>query len=650
MFFMTFTFCARKFAHPIELIGHQHMNSNQPLTWSSLLKEFWGFDALRPHQIGPVEAICSGDDTIAVLPTGGGKSLCYQLPGLVRGGVTLVVSPLIALMQDQLDDLKSRGIHAFSLAGVSSPRDVERILNNAERRTPCFLFASPEKLGGKLVQMRMEWLGIRTVAIDEAHCISEWGHDFRPAYRQLATLRIATSEATWCCFTATATERVIADIQHNLHLKEPSVFRASTRRPNLTYAVCTVRDSEAMLYQAALNSRGTGLIYVGTRYQAEKWAKRLEGIEGGVEPYHAGLDAQVRAERLKAWTHGDIRVIVCTNAFGMGIDKPDVRWVYHAYIPANLESYVQEAGRAGRDGLRSECVVFVHPQMVERRLEQLKNTDPSQLPINEVYQFLANQGQVAIGTQPNQPTSFDVQTFASKHGHSIQSINRSLLLLQQAGLVKSIEVPSDVSLLITFNERSQSELLEIAESPSDDGKLALHLASLAMYSIVTRKQKELASIGLAWHQLIASLRRMEEWGVLTFTEHQGMQQVEWMQVRVTGAVAIPTEIGSIPYERALNRFAAFSEFLESTACRQLTIAHYFGFDDLEPCGHCDNCLASLPRAVDHRIEEIPDVGMDFDDLIRLVPPSEYNLIIEALKDAEENGRIRFQQRRIFKAE
>ena len=364
--------------------------------------------------------------------------------------------------------LKSRGIHAFSLAGVSSPREVERILNNAERRTPCFLFASPEKLEGKLVQMRIERLGIRTVAIDEAHCISEWGHDFRPAYRHLAKLRSATSDATWCCFTATATERVIADIHHNLQLKEPSVFRASTRRPNLTYAVCTVRDSEAMLYQAALNSTGTGLIYVGTRYQAEKWAKRLEGLVGGVEPYHAGLDAQVRAQRLKAWTRGDIRVIVCTNAFGMGIDKPDVRWVYHAYIPANLESYVQEAGRAGRDGLRSECVVFAHPQLVERRLEQLKNTDTSQLPINEVYQYLANQGQVAIGTQPSQPTSFDAQALASKRGHSIQSINRSLFLLEQAGYVKSIEAPSEVSLLITFNERSQSELLEIAESPSDE--------------------------------------------------------------------------------------------------------------------------------------------------------------------------------------
>lgn len=650
MFFMTFTFCARKFAHPIELFGQQHMNSNQPLPWSSLLKEFWGFEALRPHQVGPVEAICSGQDSIAVLPTGGGKSLCYQLPGLVRGGVTLVVSPLVALMQDQLDDLKSRGIHAFSLAGVSSQRDVERILNNAERRTPCFLFASPEKLEGKLVQMRLERLGIRTVAIDEAHCISEWGHDFRPAYRQLAAIRAVTAHATWCCFTATATARVVEDIHRNLQLTEPSVFRSSTRRTNLTYAVCTVRDSEAMLYQAVLNSKGTGLIYVGTRYQAEKWAKRLEGIEGGIEPYHAGLDAQVRAQRLKSWTQGGIRIIVCTNAFGMGIDKPDVRWVYHAHVPANLESYVQEAGRAGRDGLRSECVLFVQPEMLERRLEQLKNADPSQLPVNEVYQYLANQGEVAIGSQPDRYTSFDTTALASNRGHSIQSFNRSLYLLQQAGYVKLIESPSEVSLRFTFNERSQSELLEIAESPSDEGTLALHLAPLAVHSTLLRKQTEFASVDLAWHQLIAALRRMEEWGVLTFTEHQGLQHVEWTHPRAAGAVTIPSAIGSIPFERALNRFAAFNEFLESFACRQLSIAHYFGFDDKEPCGHCDNCQAKVQRTGNQHIDNIPDEGVDFNALIQQVPPSQYNLLIQTLKDAEENGCIRFERRRIFKAD
>jgi ATP-dependent DNA helicase RecQ len=650
MFFMTFTFCASKFAHPIELFVHHCMNSKQPLPWSSLLKEFWGFDALRPHQVGPVEAICSGEDTIAVLPTGGGKSLCYQLPGLVRGGVTLVVSPLIALMQDQLDDLKSRGIHAFSLAGVSSQKDIERTLNNAERRNPCFLFASPEKLENKLVQMRLERLGIRTVAIDEAHCISEWGHDFRPSYRHLSAIRTFTAHATWGCFTATATARVVEDIRRNLQLTEPSVFRASTRRENLTYAVCTVRDSEAMLYQAALNSKGSGLIYVGTRYQAEKWAKRLDGVEGGVQPYHAGLDAQVRAQRLKAWTQGDIRIVVCTNAFGMGIDKPDVRWVYHAHIPANLESYVQEAGRAGRDGLRSECVVFMNPEMIERRLEQLKETDPNQLPTNEVYQFLANQGEVAIGAQPNRPSSFDATALASKGDHSMPSINRSLLLLQQAGYVKLIESPSEMSLRITFNERSQSELLELADAPSDEGRLGSYLAPLAVHSTLLRKQKDFTSIGLAWHQVIAALRRMEEWGVLMFTEHQGLQQVEWTQARATGAVTIPPEIGTIPFERSLDRFTAFNTFLESTACRQLSIAHYFGFDDKEPCGHCDNCLANLPQVVHQCMGDIPDEGKEFKALIAQVSPSQYNLLIQALKDAEENGRIRFKGRRIFKAD
>ena len=387
------------------------MNSEQPLPWSSLLNQFWGFDALRAHQLGPVEALCSGQDTIAVLPTGGGKSLCYQLPGLVRGGTTLVISPLIALMQDQLDDLKARGIHAFSLAGISNARALERILDNAERCTPCFLFASPEKLKGQLVRTRLERLDIRTVAIDEAHCISEWGHDFRPAYRHLAFVRKALSKATWGCFTATATERVVEDIKVNLELQNPAIFRTSTRRDNLTYAVCSIRDAEAMLHQAVFSATGTGLIYVGTRYQAEKWASRLEGVHGGVEAYHAGLDADTRAQRLKAWASGDLRIIVCTNAFGMGIDKPDVRWVYHAYVPANLESYVQEAGRAGRDGKESECVLFVHPEQFDHRLQQLRRLDPTLLPINDTYQFIANQGQVATGAQPDSFTPFDVSPF-----------------------------------------------------------------------------------------------------------------------------------------------------------------------------------------------------------------------------------------------
>jgi ATP-dependent DNA helicase RecQ len=405
-----------------------------------------------------------------------------------------------------------------------------------------------------------------------------------------------------------------------------------------------------MLYQAALNSRGAGLIYVGTRYQAEKWAKRLEGIEGGVKPYHAGLDAQVRAQRLKAWTQGGIRVIVCTNAFGMGIDKPDVRWVYHAHIPANLESYVQEAGRAGRDGLRSECVVFMNPEMIEQRLERLKETDPNQLPINEVYQFLANQGEVAVGAQPNRPTSFDATALASKGDHAKQSINRSLLLLQQAGYVKLIESLSETSLRIAFNERSQSELLELADTPSDEGRLASYLAPLAVHSTLMREQKEIASIGLESHQVIAALRRMEEWGMLMFTEHQGLQKVEWVQARATGAVTIPSEIGTIPFERSLDRFTAFKGYLESHECRQQSIAHYFGFDDKKPCGHCDNCLANLPWAIQQHLDDIPDEGMDFNAMIQQISPSQYNLLILALKDAQENGCVRFEGRRIFKGD
>jgi ATP-dependent DNA helicase RecQ len=627
------------------------MNSEQPFPWSSLLNQFWGFDALRAHQLGPVETLCSGQDTIAVLPTGGGKSLCYQLPGLVRGGTTLVISPLIALMQDQLDDLKARGIHAFSLAGISHAPTLERILENTERCTPCFLFASPEKLKGQLVRTRLGRLDIRTVAVDEAHCISEWGHDFRPAYRHLSFARKALSKAAWGCFTATATERVVEDIRENLELQNPAIFRTSTRRDNLTYAVCSIRDAEAMLHQAVFNATGTGLVYVGTRFQAEKWASRLEGVHGGAEAYHAGLDADTRAQRLKAWANGDLRIIVCTNAFGMGIDKPDVRWVYHAYVPTNLESYVQEAGRAGRDGRESECVLFVHPEQFDQRLQHLKRLDPALLPINDTYQFIANQGQVATGAQPDSFTPFDVSSFMERHGHSAQAFNRSLQLLQLSGYFGKIQSVGETSLEVSFNANSQSELYDIAEAPTEEGTLAKHLAPSAAHASIRKKQSEWKGTGLAWHQILSGLRRLEEWGILTFSQCHNTQQIEWSQPRATGNVTIPSTVGTEPFARSVNRLHAFRDFLDASSCRQLHIAHYFGFEDAAPCGKCDNCLAETEAgATNELLDAIPPEGAAFDDVIRKIPPSRYGVFVQSLKTAEEGGQIRFEKRRIFKAE
>ncbi len=627
------------------------MNSEQPFPWSSLLNQFWGFDALRAHQLGPVETLCSGQDTIAVLPTGGGKSLCYQLPGLVRGGTTLVISPLIALMQDQLNDLKARGIHAFSLAGISHAPTLERILENTERCTPCFLFASPEKLKGQLVRTRLGRLDIRTVAVDEAHCISEWGHDFRPAYRHLSFARKALSKAAWGCFTATATERVVEDIRENLELQNPAIFRTSTRRDNLTYAVCSIRDAEAMLHQAVFNATGTGLVYVGTRFQAEKWASRLEGVHGGAEAYHAGLDADTRAQRLKAWANGDLRIIVCTNAFGMGIDKPDVRWVYHAYVPTNLESYVQEAGRAGRDGRESECVLFVHPEQFDQRLQHLKRLDPALLPINDTYQFIANQGQVATGTHPDSFTPFDVSSFMERHGHSAQAFNRSLQLLQLSGYFGKIQSVGETSLEVSFNANSQSELYDIAEAPTEEGTLAKHLAPSAAHASIRKKQSEWKGTGLAWHQILSGLRRLEEWGILTFSQCHNTQQIEWSQPRATGNVTIPSTVGTEPFARSVNRLHAFRDFLDASSCRQLHIAHYFGFEDAAPCGKCDNCLAETEAgAANELLDAIPPEGAAFDDVIRKIPPSRYGVFVQSLKTAEEGGQIRFEKRRIFKAE
>ena len=627
------------------------MNSKEPLPWTALLKQFWGYDELRESQIGPVKAICSGKDTIAVLPTGGGKSLCYQLSGLVRGGTTLVVSPLIALMEDQLRDLKSRGINAFSLSGVTNSHQTERELDNTERCSPSFLFVSPEKLKSTLLCVRLSQIDIRTVAVDEAHCISEWGHDFRPAYRHLVAIRTIVPSAVWGCFTATATKRVIDDIQANLKLEQPVIFRVSIRRENLIFSVCSVRDSEAMLYQAICNSRGTGLVYVETRYQAEKWALRLEGIEGGVGAYHAGLNKKLRACILRGWVNGEIRIIVCTNAFGMGIDKPDVRWVYHAYIPANIESYIQEAGRAGRDGIQSECVLFAHREMIELRKRKFRQNDPSLLPIHETYQFIANQGEVAIGTYPAQSTIFDLAAFTEKQGHSNKSVERSIQLLQQAGYFGRVSNASEPELSFSFSSRSQTELLEMAETDSDEGIVAKHLAPIAGKAFIRRKQSQFEVIGLAWHRILFTLNRMKEWGVFSFTMNQDLKQIEWTLPRSSSKILIPSEIGAKPYRRAMRGINEFDKFFGTSICRQLFVAEYFGFFDEKPCNQCDNCLRKDQKKVlNELLKEIPKDGVDFHDLIRETIPSRYNLYIQNLKSAKELGHIRFEKMRIYKAD
>ena len=322
------------------------------MTIYQALKKYWNFNSFRPLQEDIIQSVLDGRDTLALLPTGGGKSVCFQVPAMVKPGICIVVSPLIALMKDQVENLKAKGIEAVSIVSGMGKREVDIMLDNCIYGKIKFLYLSPERLMSDLVRERIKYMNVNLFAIDEAHCISQWGYDFRPPYLKLANLRELHPEVPILALTATATENVIEDIQDKLGFKKKNVFRKSFERTNLSYIVTEEENKFRKLFAIAKKVKGTGIVYVRNRRATQEVAKMLnrEGISSDF--YHAGLSTPARADKQEAWKKGINRVIVATNAFGMGIDKAEVRFVVHLDLPESLEAYYQEAGRAGRDGYR----------------------------------------------------------------------------------------------------------------------------------------------------------------------------------------------------------------------------------------------------------------------------------------------------------
>ena len=559
-----------------------------------VLQQYWGYDAFRPMQEEIISAAADGKDVLAILPTGGGKSVCFQVPALMREGIALVVTPLIALMKDQVQNLEARGIRALSIHAGMERREVELVLNNAAYGDFKFLYVSPERLGTALFQSWLSLLPINYIVVDEAHCISQWGYDFRPDYLTISELRKSV-DAPVIALTATATPRVAEDIMDKLEFRERLLLRSGFERPNLSYIVRRCEDKSGQLLDICRGVEGSGIVYMRHRRRCEETAAFLAANGISASYYHAGLSGETRTARQEAWKRGEIRVMVCTNAFGMGIDKPDVRFVAHTGLPESPESYFQEAGRAGRDGKPSYAVLLWNATDV-RRLQQLREVSfPSLEYIEDIYQKLHIFFEIPYEAGAGRQLKFDLEAFAKHFKLERAPVHYALRYLERAEHLtfsEDVEIATQVGILVDRDalydvdlpEPAMVSLLEV---------LMRRYSGIFSWPVPIREEPVAAALGMTVPQLRQLLYRTSLEHVIKYIPGDRCSVVFLHHNRLMpGNVDLQKEKYNFLLENARARSDAMVEYASGTEeCRSRWLLRYFGQEETEDCGSCDVCRA-----------------------------------------------------------
>lgn len=561
---------------------------------SEVLKEYWGYDGFRPMQEEIITAALEGKDVLAIMPTGGGKSICFQVPGLMRDGITLVVTPLIALMKDQVQNLNDRGVRALAIHAGMSRHEVDLALNNAAYGDYKFLYLSPERLGAQLFRSYIDVLGVSFIVVDEAHCISQWGYDFRPDYLRIGELR-ERIDAPVIAVTATATPSVAQDIMERLGFKEKLLLKSGFERPNLSYIVRQVEDKYSQILNVCNGVPGTGIVYARNRRKCEELSAFLRAQGVSASFYHAGLGGQARAERQAAWKSGAVRVMVCTNAFGMGIDKPDVRFVVHYDLPESPEAYFQEAGRAGRDGKRSFAVQLWNSVDV-RRAKQIEDVSfPSLEYIEDVYQKLHAFFEIPYDTGMGRQLKFKIEDFCKRFSLQRAPAFYALKYLERTEhLTYSEEVDIPTKVRINVDRKSLYDI-DLADQGQANVLEALMRSYTGIFSFLQQIDEEYVArrAGQTVPQLRQSLYGLSLAHVISYvpTDHSDVVVLHHDRLRPGNVNLMPSRYAMLR-ESFHARAEAMLEYVSETSeCRSRYLLRYFGQTETTDCGTCDVCRA-----------------------------------------------------------
>ena len=568
----------------------------------SLLKRYWGYDTFRPLQEEIIDSVLGGNDTVALLPTGGGKSLCYQLPTLMMEGLCVVVSPLIALMKDQVQQLNDRQIKAACIVSGMSHESIASVLTNCLYGSVKFLYVSPERLRQHQFIEHFRRMKVCLIAVDEAHCVSQWGYDFRPPYLQISDLRTYQPAVPLIALTATATPAVVADIKLHLSMRQPRHFQSSFARHNLVYSVAHTDNKTVRLIQSVRAVDGCGIVYTRNRRATQTLADQLchEGISATC--YHAGLTSAERDRRQEWWMEGKCRVMVATNAFGMGIDKPDVRFVIHMDVPDSLEAYFQEAGRAGRDGNPAQALLLWSSDDTQRMDRSLEADYPPVNYIRNVYRALCNYCRVPIGSGADSRFDFDLEQFCNTYAFSVREVYGSFRFLELEGLVVLPDREEAYSTL--FVPASREEIYRFQVEHIRLGNMLQTLMRLypgLLTGAVPINERKIASrCGLETKDVVEQLHELHVLHVAEYTPRPSKPQVIFAAARIDEREIRADEQG---YGRlgqcALQRLQAVKDYLSNDRdCRSRQLLAYFGETSaVSDCGRCDVCVTKNGSAV-----------------------------------------------------